>query len=178
VLGAAAFFNYRMWGRPDGDDNTPIGAIRVGGEGGRTQYFDLTSLTGLTRGARMTGLLALLEGQRAGARSGAIADKAVEQFVDSLLHPAMGPPVSFLHTAVTGRNSVGMQVAERAHGDESQAWENLKAALLHANPVAGTFSSPDRPGQERSLGQRAMELLGPFGVRERSSPPGQERRRR
>jgi hypothetical protein len=184
VLASVGTANYLMWGNMFGDDKVPLGAIKVGqNQSGRVAYFDLTSLIGLTRGARETGLLALAQGARAGKKPSEIGDKAVDDVVHSLMHPAFGPPAQFAYTAFTGRNSMGYPVAEqvskattpqgiaqaRALGKPlpgtSQAWLNLVAALKNANPVVGTVGGYNRPGQKVTAEEKVGELMGPFGLK-------------
>jgi hypothetical protein len=83
----------------------------------------------------------------------------------------LGPPGAFAYTAVTGKNTLGMEIAQKPEPGGSQSWENLKAALKTANPLYGTLSGADRPGQEQSLGMRAAQLAGPYNpMRERANP--------
>lgn len=173
VLGTGAALNYFMWGRADGDDNTPLGAIKVGNrDKGKTAYFDLTNLIGLTRGARETGLLSLLEGKRAGAPEGAILDKAQEQALGALVHPALGPGAQFGWTAATGKNLYGMKTAPEAKPGESQAWQNLVTALKQVNPVYSTLTSAEQPRKPLTAEEKGMKFLGPYGLHYRSTPPG------
>jgi hypothetical protein len=166
VLGVAALTNYLLHKRIDGDDNTPLGAVKLGDKGGKTSYFDLTNLTGLTRGMRQTGLLALAEGARKGDAVGKTVDRATDNAIHALIHPAMGPGPAFAHTLATGKNSIGMNVAEKPDKEGSHAWQNLKAALLNANPVVGVATGADRPKEELT-GDRFLRLLGPYAPKER-----------
>jgi len=172
VAGAVAFTNWRLWGRADGDDNTPFGAIKLGSKEGKTSYFDLTNLTGLTRGLRETGLLANIEGRRAGARFGPTATKARDDIIHSLSHPVFGPVAQFIHTMATGENAMGMRVSEEARGGENQAWNDFIAAAWNANPLIATVAGKERARATEPTDWR--RLLGPFGVRERKRPPGAE----
>lgn len=178
VIAGAALANYLKWGRPDGDDKTPLGAIKTSEKDGKTSYFDLTAFTGLTRGLRQTGLLSLAEGARAGARENRTEDTAVDNIVSGVLHPALGPPVQFGYTAYTGKDSLGRFVAPRARGDERQWVNNLTAAIKNANPVYGSLSGAKHPGRQVPAGERLMDLAGPYGVKTRATVPGQERKRR
>lgn len=163
---ATFLLNYLMWGRVDGDDQTPIGAVKLGydADKGRTSYYDLTAFTGLTRGARQVGLVALTEGAREGKSSSEIIDKGYEDAIHSALHPAIGPPVAFAYTAATGRNTMGRKVAEKG---EPEAIQNLKAALSQANPAYSALSGADYPTKEVPWDERAAKLLGPFGPKYR-----------
>jgi hypothetical protein len=47
----------------------------------------------------------------------------------------------------------------------SQAWLNLVAALKNANPAYAALTGSDRPVQDVPATERAMKMLGPFGVK-------------
>lgn len=171
VLTLAGLTNYLLHKRIDGDEATPFGAIKVGEREGKTIYMDPTSLiTGLPRGLRETGLLALAQGVRKGDRPGKILDKASEDMIHSLLHPAIGPPVQFAWTAATGKSTMGTQLAGKGTG--SDAWANLKAALANANPAVAALTGASHPGRESTLPGRVNELAGPFGEKESTPAVG------
>ena len=169
VLGTVAAVNFLLHQRVDGDDNTPIGAIKTGVNAqGKTQYFDLLNLTGLTRGLRETGLLALAEGVRQGRPAGAIGDTAVTDALHALIHPAMGPPVQFAHTFMTGLNSLGARITPR--NSTSRAYDNAIAAIENVNPLVaslGGFNRAPDTTNAPSGAERAWSLLGPYGLHAR-----------
>lgn len=167
ILAATAAANFVKWGRADGDDNTPMFALKLGDDGkGRTSYFNFAqTFTPFIRGMREFGLLALAEGNRKGATEGKSADKAIDAAAESLLHPFFGPGVQFGWTAMTGKNTLGRQLSEKAGYGESQHWRDLKAAVMNANPTVATFSGADRPGQDVPAAEKAAALAGPFGPR-------------
>lgn len=175
IFAVAAISNLLAWNRADGDENTPIGGLKVGvDEKGKSQYFDLGAMTGLPRGARALGILALAEGSRADASSGTIAKRAVHDVVGSVLHPAEGPAVAFAHGAITGENTIGMPIAKKAGYGESQELLNLQGALANSNPVYAALSGRDRPRatEEPTTLETASKLVGPIGVKHRDTPPG------
>lgn len=174
VAGTAALVNYLAHGRVDGSDDTPLGAIKLGDSNGKTIYYDLTNLTGLTRGMRATGLMALSEGMRRGDTAGQIFDKGFKQAGQAVLHPAEGPAVSFLHTALTGENTIGMPLARKAMPWQSQSLNNLTAALMNANPAIGMGFGFDNPKGEHTELSRAWKALGPFGPKERGKGEKEE----
>ncbi len=169
VLSAVAFTNYKLWGNVFGDDNTPLGAVKVGETAdGKTTYLDLTAMIGLTRGMRETGLLALSEGVRRDESASRITDNAMNQIYTAALHPAMGPPVTFAHTLITGKGTFGEDVTRQHAPSGSHAWESLRAALIQANPIVETFAGAERHGSEKSIGQKGAELLGPYAPKFKS----------
>lgn len=189
VPAAVAAVNYAFWGRVDGDDDTPIGSLKLGKHNGRTAHLDLTSLTGVTRGLRETGLLALAENKRPGAKArgattGDAVDAAVRDIVTGVTHPAMGPPAAFAETALTGKNTLGTPVAPKAAPGESKSLLDLYAAVWQANPALESWLRPlvdPRLGfkpvkREESLAERGLKLLGPYGPKFSGGPPGQPHR--
>lgn len=174
VAGTAAFINYLAHGRVDGSDDTPLGAIKLGDSNGKTIYYDLTNLTGLTRGMRATGLLALSEGMRRGDTGGQIFDKGFRHAWQSALHPAEGPAVAAIHTAFTGENSIGTKLSKKAMPGQSQSLNDLTAALMNANPIIGAGFGFDNPKGEHTELSRLWKGLGPFGPHERGKGEKQE----
>lgn len=195
MLAAIPVINYFAWGRVDGDDNTPLGGVKIGqSASGKTQYLDLANLTGMTRGARETGLLAYAEGTREGAkRMGATTadtvDAARRDIQHSVLHPFAGPVVSVGYTALTGNNTIGMRVAARPETDAqlkklgktpeqrtSETKANFTAAALHANPIIGALMqlADMDPGHTKptTTQEEVFRQMGPFGVKARLNPPG------
>lgn len=170
VAGSAALANYLAHGRVDGSDDTPLGAIKLGESNGKTIYYDLTNLTGLTRGMRATGLLALTEGLRRGDTAGQIGDRAFRNAWQSALHPAEGPAVSFIHTALSGENTLGQKISKKAMPGEGQSIKDITAALLAANPVIGQIAGVDNPKGEKQELSSFYKLLGPFGPKEKGKP--------
>lgn len=173
VMSVAPILNYLMWGRADGDDRTPIGGVKVRDAQGKTGYVDLAAMTGLPRGARAVGLLAMAEGRRAGTRPEESTKRAREDVLHGLLHPAEGPVVAAGLGLMTGRNPIGMPIAPKAKPGENQVLLDAWGAAMNANPVVASLTGADRPTQRVNLPEeRAMRLLGPFGLKYRASPPG------
>lgn len=182
----AAGLNYLLWGRFDGDDKTPIAGLKIGESGGKTSYLDLGGLIGVTRGMRETGLLAMAEGMREGAtrrgaKTGDWIDRAFGDIATSALHPAIGPPVAFLKTLMTGENTLGSHVAPRANLNkgESQAVLNAYAALFSVNPVLESWLKPIvsaeaglKEKKEPATSDKLFKMAGPFGVKTRGEAPG------
>lgn len=151
AMGGAALLNYAIWGRWDGGDDVPLGGVKLFSWGGRTYFVDVGRLTGLTRGLRSVGAMPWLE---AGLRekdpsTAARVHGSVVDVTHALLHPATGPGVSFGYTAVTGRNTLGADVAGKPEEGSVQEWENFKAAVRNANPTLATVLGFDRvrPGE-------------------------------
>lgn len=193
TLATAYIVNNALWGRPDGDDATPIGAIKTGNKNGKSLSFDLLGLTGYSRGLRSVGLKAMLEEGKLSPQS---ATKGANDALHSAMHSMTGPPVAFAYTALTGKNTLGVQVADQPSKAQTptgkiaaakkglaedspfeQEWLNLKAALMGSNPALGTLSGYNKPAfvrkeeANRPTSESLPGLLGPFNpVQERSSP--------
>ncbi len=196
-LAVAPIANYLLWKDPQGDENTPLGAIRTGnGPNGETNYIDLARLTGVSRGARLTGLAALLEGRRAGASNSDIVERGIRQSTQSMLHPIEGPIVSTAHIALTGRNLIDMRVAKEPLNPDAAVERRmlrLQAALWNMNPMVQSATGaarPERfntsggflgsfgqsigyPASDMPAGQRAIQASGlGLGLKTRQTPPG------
>ena len=92
ALAAASILNMIAWGRPDGDDKTPLGAVKLGTrQDGTTSFIPVASWLGIDRGLQVVGASAFLEGARTKRPIAHSADKAVEDAAMGWAHPAMGP---------------------------------------------------------------------------------------
>lgn len=186
-LAVVPLANYLKWGRADGDDNTPIGAVKVGeDEEGNSQYFDMAALIGLTRGMRETGLRAIVEGNRpaareAGANAGTILDSAGHDAIMAVVHPFAGPLVSTALTVGTGNDTIGRKIAKDAPKGESQTKYNLIAAAIHANPIVAAMIElglakgigiEDPLHRKTTTFKEVMKQLGRYGVKSSKFPPG------
>ena len=166
LLGGIGLANYLRWGNPLGDDQTPLGAYKVGEDNGRTSYIELAKIFAApVRGLRETGILAYLDGWRHKQDPGTATDRARDAAVQAVLHPFFGPGAQFLHTVATGKDVLGRQVAEPAKYGHSQTWEDLKAAMWHINPSVATIAGKDQPGHEPTVGEKIGAAFGPFGVK-------------
>ncbi len=168
LLAATAVANINLWGRPDGDDNVPMFALKLGDDGkGHTSYINLTNMVSpFVRGVRETGALAMLEGQRRGQTAGKTIDRATHDVETALLHPFLGPAAQFGKTVMTGENSLGRKIADEPGFGESKTWKNFQAALWNENPTIASLTGTNKPsGQEAPASERGYELLGPFGPR-------------
>lgn len=164
VAGAVAAINYLRWGKATGDENTPLGAIKWGEKDGKTQTWNALDLvTGVTRGARSTGLQAVIEGARLGQRAGRSIDKASEDILHAIIHPAIGPAVSTAWTAATGKDFFGRDVTKDITG--SHALDRVLTAGGRANALVGEALNLNRPGEDRSLLGSLSHVLGPFEVK-------------
>ncbi len=187
---AVALGNYALWGRFDGDDNTPLGAVKVGKSGDKTQYVDLMALTGVTRGMRQLGLQAFAEGQRPAAKRGGAnlateADRATNDIILGAIHPFAGPAVDVGRVALTGKSAGGFQEATRAKAGESQAANNVYAALFAMNPIAESWGKSlvellggPQDKEKKTPEQKRWEMLGPFGPKFKDKPPGLPQKQR
>lgn len=165
ILGSVAAYNFLQWGRADGDDKTPWGAIKLGQTAtGKTIYLD-TPASIPRRGLRAIGALAIIEGNRQNRTPGSIRDRAGLDILHSMGHPLLGPGYNALHTTLTGENAVGIHIAPHApRGQGDQLLLNAGAALGNMNPVVSALVGFDRKPHERSEWyERASKLFGPFG---------------
>jgi hypothetical protein len=190
ALGAGLLLNWINWGRIDGDDSIPWGAVKVSEDNGRSYYIDPLRFMGPRRGMNVTGISAAIEGERTGASTEATLHKAGEDVKHALIHPMSGPGVQALTILGTGHNMIGSNVAGMPDAgagtavQRTQFWENFKATLKNANPSLAALIGADRvkPGEAMPLlpltgkgegfigdfsedepaGQNALKLLAPY----------------
>jgi len=175
VAGTVVAANYLFWGDPFGDEKTPFGNLKVGETADRKSVsIGLSNLFLVPRGLRSLGLMEAIEGERGGRKGTVTADRAVEKIVHSIVHPAMGPAAQFVHTALTGRNAIGTNIAQKAKdGEDVQHVLNLEAAAKNVNPALATALSYDQPpGKEAPWYERLSRILGPYGPQFREQPVG------
>lgn len=148
---AAAIWNIIRWGRWDGDDSTPLFAMKVGESNGRTQYMDPGRFIGPKRGLEMTGLMDLGEGVRKDRPLAVSLNKSMHSIMHNTLHPTMGPGVEFGHTMLTGEGGMGQNVTGRAEEGYPPAYERFKAAVKNTNSVFANFLGADRVGKNEAM---------------------------
>jgi hypothetical protein len=147
ILGTVALYNYMRWGRMDGADGVPVGAMYLGpsDDKERVRYWSPFAFHPVSRGLRATGAIEAVEGVKEYFVHGksahtilADADEAGADVIRAWLAPFMGPPVRVAATAAFGTSDpMGKYRSARLVGPgESQIWENVKAAVLELNPTA------------------------------------------
>jgi hypothetical protein len=185
--------NAARWGQAF-PQNVPSFAIKTrDDEDGKTHYFDPLAFTGLRRGWRATGQNAVIEKLAHGGDKN-LLDGMLNDAWHTIEHLFAGPSAQFLHTALTGENAMGRQVAAKVSTAKtpagiaaaekkgmpspgsSQWWENVKAAAKGANPVVGSLTDADRPKSPRTWLENLMQSAGPFGEKTREAP-GQKKRK-
>jgi hypothetical protein len=168
MLGAGFVSNMLLWGRPDGDEDVPFGAIKVGvSPDGRSRYIDTPASLAARRGLRSLGFLAFIDDAHKGQITGSTQDTALSQIQHTAMHPAMGPGVQAGYMAITGRNAFGHRVAEKPGPGEPEWPMNVKAAALTFNPVVSALTGAGHGvhGEDVDWFERLNDLLGPFGVK-------------
>jgi hypothetical protein len=175
VLGVGALVNYLLHGRPDGDDNTPLGGLKLPGNNG---YVDLAALTNIRRGSKTVGLQSVIEGNRyggKGATSGNIGSNAMENALEAVVHPAAGPAVNLAREAVVGMDVIGRDTVDRK--DQHNMWAKLQAALMNASPTAEAALKlsgvKTHPGKKEDAFQTAIKGAGLGAIIKKGAvPPG------
>ena len=190
MAGILGGLNYLLWGSVFGDDKTPIGCVKIGSSGdGKTISFDLGSFTGLPRGARSTGLLALIEGLRVGSPVGVITKNVAHDVMHAAIHPFSGPFPNTAVSAFTGSNAAGIPTSPDVHdkkfttnfGDigKNQQFQNVLGAIKNMNPMVAAALSWNKVKQndEPSTAERVSAIFGPF-VKFRKGDVSQKQERR
>lgn len=175
VLGATALINYLVHKRVDGDDNTPLGGLKLPGNNG---YVDMAALANLRRGSKTIGLQSLIEGNRyggKGAESGTIGSNWEEEALQTVVHPAAGPGVNFARSAAVGKDAIGRETVDRKY--QHDMWAKLQGALLTENPlmemIAKLSGVKTHPGKPEETTQTVERGLGLGSILKKSNhPPG------
>lgn len=197
AVGAGMLINWAAHGDPRGDETIPWGAIKVGEYNGRSYYIDPLRFMGPRRGLRVTGLDAVIEGEKLGASYPAIANRATTDVQHALLHPASGPGTAFAYTLMTGQNTIGANIAGAPPEGGTVQWERFKAALKNVNPSLAQLVGADRvkPGEAMPLfpltgkgsgiigdfpedepaSQNALKMLAPYIMSRRQTDEDQLR---
>lgn len=173
LVGSTRALNYMVWGNPNGDDNTPFGAFKLGDDGkGHTSYFDPAHFFGgLRRGYNAVGGAAMEDYMRRDKAPSGAVDVAKERLLDAMVHPMMGPAVSFGKEAWTGKDTFGKDIAEPSDAGRGMLGSffhetSLGSAIRRANPTVGTVT-----GNEWTTGpELASKLTGLIGSSHRSPP--------
>lgn len=183
TMGAAALVNWLIWGKPEGDDHTPIGAIKTGDRDGRTYYVDPLRELRVRRGLNATGLSAMMEDEKLGVNDRTKVHDARMAWQHSLLHPAVGPGVQFGVIGTTGHNALGQRVAGLPENEGSVEWENFKAAVKNVNPSLAALMGADKAGlkehkplfplaTEESVAGGGPKLFAPYLMSRKQMDPG------
>lgn len=141
-----------MQGRP----GTPIGDIDSGkdDENGRPLVFPLTSLLGLGRGLRLTGVRGYVEAKRKGLPSRVAMDSAVRDIINSQASMIAGPPVRLAIQGASGYApavNVGRALPVVPPG-QSQHLADLKGAIIEGNPILSSIHAANEPGGSLATG--------------------------
>jgi hypothetical protein len=155
LLGTAAVYNYEKWGRADGADGVPVGAVYTGPgvdkEGKPTvTYWNLFAFHPFSRLLRETGGNQVIEHFQETSVHGADpetlgqrADAAARDSIESWLSPMWGPPVRAAQTLITGYGDPAFQYRMSPHvkKGESQMAANAKAMAENLVPSIGHYLS-------------------------------------
>lgn len=164
-LAIGPVMNYLRWGQAF-PQNVPAFAIKTReDDDGTVHNFDPLSFTGQRRGARATGVNALVEGAAQGKSKDEMIEQGKRDLIHSAEHLVAGPPVQFVHTAATGENAMGHKVVKKG---ESETW----AAVKGVNPLVSAFTEADRPKKPRTFAENLIQSAGPFGTKKREKSKG------
>lgn len=144
-VGAAVMLgtlNYLLSGNMLGRKGTPLGSLDIGknDRSGKQLSLPLLDLMGLGRGLRVTGVKGAYQSSRLGLQPGDAMDAAARDILNAWSAPVLGPPARFGSELATGYPpALNVPRASRvAPPGGGQFGENLKAAVLDANPVVAS----------------------------------------
>lgn len=164
---AAMAINYLRWGKIDGDESVPFGAVKTGVDAqGRSEYIDLSGPLGAA--ARQFGVRGAADELRHEGTPGKAAGRGATDAAMAAVQPFLGPGAEFAHTAYTGRDHFGRPVAPSSEESPKEV-QNLLSAALGLNP--GTKAAEPwlrekfgaaKTEERKSATERAAEQLGSF----------------
>jgi hypothetical protein len=136
-----------VMGRP----GVPVGRIDTGlsDKNNRPLSIPAFAIMGLDRAMRVTGARGFMEAQRKGLTLGDSFDAAARDIANTSISPFAGPAVRFGTVALTGQQpaiNVG-RTSRVVPPGQSQTAENIKQAILDANPIIKSISLAREPGQ-------------------------------
>lgn len=137
-----------MMGRP----GVPIGRIDTGlnDENDRPLSIPFFDIIGLGRALRVTGARGFIESQRKGLSLQNSFDAAATDIWNTNISPFMGPAIRFAAVASSGKALPSINVPRTSRvvaPGESQTAENIKQAIIDANPIIKSLSLANEPGQ-------------------------------
>ena len=142
--------NYLITGKLGGRPGVPLGAIDIGknDENGRPLTFNVMAFTGQSRALRTVGARGAMEALHNGLTPNDAVQAGVRDVVNTATGALAGPSARFALMAASGYSpaiNVGRSSAVAPPGD-SQLKENLKEALVEANPLVKSAAEYHKPG--------------------------------
>jgi hypothetical protein len=168
VFGTAAAINYAAHGKLS-IPGVPLTGVYLGKKDtqGRPAYVDIGKYTGLSRGMRLTGATAAVEGLRAGDRPAKIVDNAVLDSIGSMLHPWTGPVLRAGLAAGFGKDTSMRDLTTKDERTKyGRTMANILAAVKQVNPtVEGAIEGNTEGGLSGAAKGAAKSVLGAAGVK-------------
>lgn len=143
-IGVVTALNMLVSGTPSGPKGTRIGAVGWIDDKKKLRQFDLGTLTGITRGARITGLQPAIEARRLGLSKGASLMAGFRGAATTGLSAATGPLNRAAFMTVTGKR-VGVPPTQEAKvmpPQREQDFTPLKTQLASNIAQAAQEASP------------------------------------
>lgn len=137
-----------VMGRP----GVPIGRIDTGldDENDRPLSIPFFDIIGLGRALRVTGFRGFVESQRKGLSLQNSFDAAATDIWNTNISPFTGPAIRFGAVASSGKPLPSINVPRTSRvvaPGESQTAENVKQAIIDANPIIKSIALSQEPGQ-------------------------------
>lgn len=137
-----------VMGRP----GVPLGKIDTGlnDKNDRPLSLPVFDVLGLGRALRVTGARGFIESQRKGLTLQNSFDSAATDIWNTNISPFTGPVVRFAGVASSGKQLPAINVPRTSRvvpPGESQTAENLKQAIIDANPIIKSIALSREPGQ-------------------------------
>lgn len=133
-----------------GRAGVPVGSVDSGldDQNGRPLSFSVFNLLGLGRALRVTGIRGAMESQRKGLNLSTALDASARDVFNTSISPFTGPVIRFGTEAASGyQPAIGVPRATHvAAPGENQTQQNIKDAILDANPILKSIALSKEPG--------------------------------
>lgn len=171
-----AVLNMLVSQNASGPPGTKLGAVGWIGDDGRLHQLDLGSLTGMSRGPRITGLQGYVEARRLGLTQGTAIAAGAQGAANTLISAATGPMNRELFMAITGKRPsippiqeapvVPPQEDEQLNLLKTQTVRNILESAKQANPIVDASIRMMQGKYEEALTRQVSRYTPRTGMKE------------
>jgi hypothetical protein len=169
-----ATLNSIVSGSASGPKGTKLGAVGWIGDDGKLHQLDLGAMTGISRGARITGLQGYVEARRLGLPASAAVGSAAQGVANTAISTATGPANRFGFLAMTGKRPsipatqeapvVPPMPDDKFNLLKTQAVGNVIEAAKQANPIVDAVWRAKQGKYEEAIIRQATRFMPKTGL--------------
>lgn len=167
AIGLIVGLNMLTSGKPTGPAGTPLGAVGWVGDDKKVRSFNVLRLIGFERGLRATGIGPYAQARMQGLKHQQALKAGAESIASTGAAMVMGPGPRAAVIGATGLRPTQpwMNEAPKVPPGRSQVAENMKTAILEANPVISSAHDVYKGLHE---GKPAGEIIQKIGEKQGS----------